>query len=84
MQEELKQAIAYYNDAIEALRKAADELSEKWIGDGRDAFVANQADAFGWYVSMANIVTETVRKLLSVYARYHDAESRLSNIIRGK
>ena len=34
-----KKADTFTNDAIEALRNAANELSQNWIGDGRDAFV---------------------------------------------
>lgn len=82
--EELTRAVAYYNDAIEELRNAANELSQNWIGDGRDAFVANQEEAFGWYVSMADIVTATAKKLLSANSAYREAEERLSGIIRGR
>ena len=79
----MNEALENYREATNAVKSAADELASKWEGATRDAFVANQEDAYKWYVGIADVVSGAITLAKQCLERYEEAESRLQSLMRG-
>lgn len=79
---EIIQAVAAYKEAANKAKAAGDALAAKWEGDAREAFVAEQENAYRWHISISDIVSAFAETLKSVASRYEEAERNVSSIIK--
>ena len=68
----MQTALETYNEAIGAVKTAADELAGNWEGDGQVAFVADQNAAYTWYNSLYEVVVEMINEARRTAQRYRD------------
>ena len=79
----MNEAMERYNEAKEAVQKAAETLASNWEGDAREAFWANQQEAYGWYSQIMLVVLEIIDLVKKVAQEYRDAEDRIKSIVSG-
>ena len=80
---DMNKAMEVYNDAITAVKNAADDLASKWEGDTQVAFVKNQEEAYKWYSSIHAVVLYIIDTVKKVIELYRQNEDRLKGIMRG-
>lgn len=81
---EILQAVEAYRAAAERAKTAADALAADWSGDAQAAFVAEQAKAYGWHISIADIVHAFAETLKDSSSKYAEAEEAICSIIKGR
>ena len=79
---EILQAIAEYKAAVEKAKAAGEALAADWAGDAREVFVAEQEKAYGWHISISDIVWTFAQTLKATAEKYVNAEQAITNIIR--
>lgn len=80
---DMNKAMEVYNEAITAVKNAADDLASKWEGDTQVAFVKNQEEAYKWYSSIHAVVLYIIDTVKKVIELYRQNEDRLKGIMRG-
>ena len=80
---DMNKAMEVYNEAITAVKNAADDLASKWEGDTQVAFVKNQEEAYQWYSSIHAVVLYIIDTVKKVIELYRQNEDRLKGIMRG-
>lgn len=87
---ELSAAAAKMNEAMETYRQAtgdvkaaAADIASKWEGAAKDAFVADQDNAYNWYVSLTDVVFAIIEEAQRCIERYREAEERLKAVMKG-
>ena len=69
----MNQAREAYQEAIDSVNAAAQDLASKWEGDGQVAFVADQAECYRWCNSLAQCAMEFITETGRMIDRYEDA-----------
>ena len=75
----MNSALDTYQSAIDSLNTAANDLASKWEGDGQVAFVNDQAAAYRWYNSLAEVVQEMIAEARRIADRYRDSVELLKS-----
>lgn len=78
----MNEALENYRESTKAAKAAAEDIASKWEGAAKDAFVADQENAYNWYVSIADVVGGVIRLAQECLQRYQDAEERLKSIMK--
>ncbi len=78
----MNQAMESYREATNNVKAAAADLASKWEGAARDAFVADQENAYNWYVSLTDVVFAIIEEARRCIDRYRDAEDRLKAVMK--
>lgn len=80
---EMNQAMEIYKDAVETAKSAAADLASKWEGASKDAFVAQQEDAYNWHNSIIQIVIQMIDVVRKAIEVYNNMEDTVKGIIKG-
>lgn len=76
---QMRQAQQTYSQAIDEVKAAAADLSSKWEGDGRDAFVADQEMAYQYYRNLCTLVLGIIDEIGKIAQRYGDHIAQLKS-----
>ncbi len=77
----MEAARATYEEAVEAVNSAANELATKWEGDGQQAFVRDQASAYKWHKSLLQIALQAIQTVAKIAQNYRQAIDALKSKI---
>ena len=77
----MNEAVANYREAVDQVKAAADDLASKWEGDAQVAFVNDQANAYKWYFSLADVVDSMIEEARRVAKRYEENINNLKSIM---
>jgi WXG100 family type VII secretion target len=80
----IEECIAQYEEASNAAKRAADDLTSKWKGDAREAFVLEQEQASAWYANMAQIVRTYVDALRKYAESLQNADATSAQNIKSR
>ena len=80
---EMNQAMETYEEAVEAAKTAAADLASKWEGAAKDAFVAQQENAYSWHKQIISIVTQMIGVIRKVVDVYNQMEDAVKNVVQG-
>lgn len=78
---ELRIAVAQYEDAVTEAKKAGDHLADQWKGAARDMFVEEQEKAYEWHTYIMQQALQCVEKLKQSVKQYHDVEKHVKQTI---
>lgn len=68
----MNSALETYRGAIDGVKAAANNLADKWKGDGQEAFVADQEAAYQWYNSLVEVTMAMIKEAELTGERYRD------------
>lgn len=79
----MNEALDSYREATTEVKNAAEDIASKWEGAAKDAFVADQNQAYNWYASLTDVVFAIIEEARRCIQRYQDAEDRLKAVMKG-
>ncbi len=80
----ITQAAGDYQNAVESLKSAADQLAATWEGDSQVAFVTEQEAAYNWYKKMVALCEEYAQSMNVAAARYMETDAQAASTIKAR
>ena len=78
---EMNQAAETYNEAVDACKNAAAELASKWEGEGKEAFVTHEENAYTWHKEILQVVRDMISIINEALEQYRSMEDEALKIV---